>query len=236
MLENHLDFVLVENHDGFLEGIFTLRDLLRVHRSLHSEYNMDKPIRAFMSKPVITLPAEKINEGPQLMVSKRIRHLPIHSDEEENSKIIGVIDIESLLAYSLGESHPVDIPPKDISVYSPNGALLRLLKKTLDSYEAINLEKLWSSKLKTEIQFQSLVEEYDLICVDILELRDLNLALHLAPLVEAQDKKMITLIDVRSFKQEDLIKASLSQLTEHRGVKLFHKPFKVHDIVTECLI
>jgi CBS domain-containing protein len=233
MQKRGLSFLLVENNNKRLVGIFTLKDLLKNYTALNADRNQNKPIRAFMSKPVQTISAHHIHKAPKMMIDAKIRHLPITSDD--GSRVIGVVDMESLLAASLNEQKILkNYKAKDLIVYSPNGALMKLIKNVLKPYERIQVDKLWASRLKDDSQFESQVRAYDLFVFDLGEPKDLRVALKLAPYIHHYHKKMLVMIGPEGFPDEASKKA-IMDLSVIRGVKVFHKPVEVHDLLLECL-
>lgn len=235
MKTKQLSFLLVENKATRLVGIFTLKDILKNYKAIQDKKNIEKPIKLFMTKPVITLEAHKIHQAPRLMIDKVIRHLPITSGRVgEESRIIGVVDIESLLAYSITEEKRKKYQDKDISVYSPNGSLIRLLKNILKPYELLKVDKLWSSKLRTEEHYEAQVHDYDIFFFDIIEERDLRLAMHFAIYMNKYRKRMICLLSPGAFKEQKLQDA-VNKLAKQSRVRIFHKPVEIHDLIFECL-
>jgi CBS domain-containing protein len=235
MKSKDLTFLLVENHIGRLVGIFTLKDILKNYPVLQNPGHLSRPIKNFMSKPVISIPSEKIHQAAKLMRENKIQHLPVTSSQpSENSRILGVVDAEALLEYTVKSEKRQKYQAKDILVYSPNGALLRLLKNVLKKYELLKIDKMWASRLKSEDHFEAAVRNYDLLFFDLSETRDLKVALKLLPYLNKQKKRMIGLTSRDSFlsgpEQKDL-----KQMTQHSRVKIFYKPFEVHDLVFECL-
>lgn len=80
-----------------LAGIFTERDLLKWIDEIQHGGHWDKPVAHLMSRPVVTLPIERFEEAPQLMLERRIRHLPITS----RGSLLGVVSMRDLLAREL---------------------------------------------------------------------------------------------------------------------------------------
>ena len=235
MEEKNLTFLLIENHVGRLLGIFTLKDLLKHHTVLKNDSHMSKPIRLFMSKPVISIQDHQIHKAPEIMLENKINHLPVLSERKgESDRVLGVVDIEALLAHYLAENKREKYKSKDISIYSPNGALLRLMKEVLKRYDRLQVDKIWASRLKTVGHVESQVSEYDLLFFDLSEAKDIKFALRFLPVLNKVHKRMICLTSRHTF-QEDPEKTQLAKLAKHSRVKVFYKPFEVHDLVFECL-
>ncbi len=86
LLENSKAGAIVVLENQVPVGLVTNRDLT-VKIIAHS-YPTDTPIRRIMSTPLIFInPETEINIAAELMVSKKIRKLPIISDD----KVIGII-------------------------------------------------------------------------------------------------------------------------------------------------
>lgn len=235
MKDKNLSFLLVENSFGKLVGIFTLKDLLKNHSAMIKKESLERPIRGFMTKPVLTIAAHKLHEAPKLMLKNGISHLPVVSDRRgEESRILGVVDVESLLEHSMIEEKRKKYHAKDISVYSPNGSLMRLMKNSLKKYDLISVEKLWASKLLQESHYQAHVSGYDFFIFDILDQRGLQLALAFAPHIAKARKRMLALVSPDAFKANETLQ-DLSRLAKMSRVKVFHKPVNVHDLIFECL-
>lgn len=83
--------------DGFVEGIFTERDALRIW----SDHNRvkDKPIMKFMSRNlIITKPDDTIENAMSVMSQKNVRHLLV----ADGKKLFGVLSIKDLVKTYVG--------------------------------------------------------------------------------------------------------------------------------------
>ena len=235
MQEKNLSFLLVENSKGQLVGIFTLKDMIKIFEYITLGTHLDKPIAVAMTRPVLTIPSHQLHKATQIMVKNNIRHLPITSDKVgEESRIIGVVDIESLLGASLTEEKRKKYRRKEISVFSPNGSLLRFLKNILKKYELLTVEKLWASKLRTEAQVESHVSNYDLLFFDLVDEKALHLSMRYAEQVNLAGKAMIVLVSPGQFTTGKG-KEIYQELAKISRVRIFEKPINVHDIIFECL-
>lgn len=78
-----------------LVGIISERDYAR-KVILRGKASKETAVREIMSAPVVTIhPDQTVEEAQQLMVEKRVRHLPV----VENSEVIGVISIGDALRH-----------------------------------------------------------------------------------------------------------------------------------------
>lgn len=78
---------------GILAGIISERDL--VHRiAEHRAIDLDTPIREYMTTKVITVtPDDSIESCMEIMVNRRIRHLPVLDGEQ----LVGLVSIGDLV-------------------------------------------------------------------------------------------------------------------------------------------
>lgn len=96
-------------------GIFTERDLLvHIDQIQHGGF-WDKPIRTVMTAPLITLPLSRFEEAGQIMLSHRIRHLPVIADGDQ-SHLIAVLSMRDLFEdlQKAGQIPPVKAEPRPI--------------------------------------------------------------------------------------------------------------------------
>ena len=233
MREKSLSFVLIEDQNQNLVGIFTLKDLLKVFHHLIYGKHLEKSIGVVMTRPVFTIAATEIHKAPAVMAKHKIRHLPVTIYKSGGeTRVIGVVDLESLLKSSLKEDYKVR--SKNISVYSANGSLLGFLKKILKPYSLLKIDKLWASKLKNDDLLEAYVDSYDLFFVDIVDQRDLSFCLDLATHVNNSRKPLIVLVSPDQFTEKTSL-ARLEKLAKIPRVRVFEKPINVHDIIFECL-
>lgn len=94
MADKGVGALLVLDGDALL-GIITERDYAR-KVILLGKSSKDTPVRQIMSSPVFTIhPDQTVEEAQQMMVEKRVRHLPVMED----GQIIGVISIGDVLRH-----------------------------------------------------------------------------------------------------------------------------------------
>jgi CBS domain-containing protein len=99
MADKNIGAVLVME-GGKLEGIMSERDYAR-KIALKGKLSKEVPVREIMSSKVICVgPEQTINNTKVIMISKRIRHLPVL----EEDKLIGLISIGDVVNALLDEN------------------------------------------------------------------------------------------------------------------------------------
>lgn len=86
--------------EGELAGMFSERDLVTkvVSRGVDPAKTA---VEQVMTSPVITIsPMASANDALETMMSKRIRHLPVVT---EQGQLVGMLGIRDLLVYALGQ-------------------------------------------------------------------------------------------------------------------------------------
>jgi CBS domain-containing protein len=94
MVEANVGALLVTGSDvNDVEGIFTERDYLR-RVAVQGLGERDTPVRAVMTTPVVVItPETEIEEAMALMTDRRIRHVPVVSEDT----LVGMISIGDLV-------------------------------------------------------------------------------------------------------------------------------------------
>ena len=99
MAEKNIGAVLVLESEK-LVGIMSERDYAR-KIALKGKFSKEVPVREIMSSEVICVgPEQTINNTKAIMISKRIRHLPVL----EEDKLIGLISIGDVVNALLDEN------------------------------------------------------------------------------------------------------------------------------------
>jgi CBS domain-containing protein len=99
MADKNIGAVLVLE-EGKLVGIMSERDYAR-KIALKGKFSKEVPVREIMSSGVICVGSEQtINNTKAIMISKRIRHLPVL----EEDKLVGLISIGDVVNALLDES------------------------------------------------------------------------------------------------------------------------------------
>jgi CBS domain-containing protein len=94
MVDANVGALLVTGSDvNDVEGIFTERDYLR-RVAVQGLGERETPVRAVMTTPVVVItPETEVEEAMALMTDRRIRHVPVVSD----NTLVGMISIGDLV-------------------------------------------------------------------------------------------------------------------------------------------
>ena len=99
MSEKNIGAIIAVDNNDFPVGIFSERDYAR-KIILKGKNSKDTLLDEVMTKELITVTKDhKIDQCMEIMVEKRIRHLPVL----ENKKIIGIISIGDVLKIMIKE-------------------------------------------------------------------------------------------------------------------------------------
>ena len=97
MSEKNIGAIIVVDNNDFPVGIFSERDYAR-KIILKGKNSKNTLLDEVMTKELITVTRDhKIDQCMEIMIEKRIRHLPVL----ENKKIIGIISIGDLLKITI---------------------------------------------------------------------------------------------------------------------------------------
>ncbi|HIQ29067.1 MAG TPA: CBS domain-containing protein [Candidatus Caldiarchaeum subterraneum] len=90
MLKRNVGCVVVMEDDKCV-GILTERDFLRL---FYERVDAEEPVEKYMSKNVITIrDSASVNEAKNIMVSQRIRHLPVI---DYSNRLIGILSMRDV--------------------------------------------------------------------------------------------------------------------------------------------
>ena len=99
MSEKNIGAIIIVDNNDFPIGIFSERDYAR-KIILKGKNSKDTLLEEVMTKELITVTRDyKIDQCMEIMIEKRIRHLPVL----ENKKIIGMISIGDVLKIMIKE-------------------------------------------------------------------------------------------------------------------------------------
>jgi CBS domain-containing protein len=88
LYHKHIGSVIVVDEEGACEGIFTVRDALRM---IAQKTSLNKPIYDVMTKNPITIREDaSFGEAISIISSHGIRHLPV---VDENECLVGLLSI-----------------------------------------------------------------------------------------------------------------------------------------------
>ena len=241
MREHEVGSVLVLSDDFHekLLGIFTERDLLRRIAAIEEGGYWKKPVHAFMTKPVITIPLERLDEAPRVMVQKGFRHLPVTArGPGGESYLAGVVSMRDFFREWVRERWDELAPRKasrranegssdEIRVYSDDPALLKLLTlkawrlRRFDSVPA--LEVTLSGRAR-----ESRASSVPLVplVLDADGIDPARLAGLLKRLLSARPRpKLVIAFDPA--RHPARVHALLDRLGGMRGVSVFKRPFNL---------
>jgi CBS domain-containing protein len=92
MVEANVGSLLVFEH-GKLAGIVTERDYLR-RVTLEGRDEKETPVREIMTAPLVYVtPETSIEECMAVMTERRIRHLPVLTDERDVAGVVSIGDV-----------------------------------------------------------------------------------------------------------------------------------------------
>lgn len=99
LYEKHIGSIVVVDDDEKCVGIFTERDVIRV---VAKNAQLSQPIDKVMTKNVVTIQEEtSLDEARRLIVTHRIRHLPVVNQE---NKLVGLLSVRLFLDQFFGLS------------------------------------------------------------------------------------------------------------------------------------
>lgn len=99
LYEKHIGSIVVVDDDEKCVGIFTERDVIRV---VAKNAQLNQPIDKVMTKNVVTIQEEtSLDEARRLIVTHRIRHLPVVNQE---NKLVGLLSVRLFLDQFFGLS------------------------------------------------------------------------------------------------------------------------------------
>jgi len=97
LYEKHIGSVVLINDDKKCIGIFTERDAIRL---VAKNIELDQPLGNVMTKNVITIQENSsINEVRRIVLTHKIRHLPVVNQED---RIVGLLSVRAILDQFFG--------------------------------------------------------------------------------------------------------------------------------------
>lgn len=101
-----------------ITGIFTERDLLKWIDEIQKGGFWDKPVFLLMSKPVHTITLDEIHQAPELMLTLKVRHLPlVHTDKSTGETVVSMISMRDVLRNQMnGNTNNTKAIPREIRV------------------------------------------------------------------------------------------------------------------------
>ncbi len=96
---NRIGAILVLDHDGFVEGVLSERDIVRGMSQIGPRC-METPVSELMTRDVIYCrPDDNIDTIMGVMTDNRVRHLPVMRDEQ----LLGMISIGDVVKFRIEE-------------------------------------------------------------------------------------------------------------------------------------
>jgi len=100
--DRHVGSIIIVDDEQKCTGIFTERDAIRI---IAHKFSTDQPLSKIMSRHVVTVTLEaSFDEAKRLMLSHRIRHLPV---TDRTGKLIGLFSLRAFFDEILGIKTPV---------------------------------------------------------------------------------------------------------------------------------
>ena len=97
LYEKHIGSVVLIDDDKKCVGIFTERDAIRL---VAKNIELDQPLGNVMTKNVITIQENSsINEVRKIVLTHKIRHLPVVNQED---RIVGLLSVRAILDQFFG--------------------------------------------------------------------------------------------------------------------------------------
>jgi|GEM_PF-1743056 len=90
---NNIGSILVVNGESAV-GIITERDVLKNWRDIGNPGFLSKPVSALMASPLITTTPDKLGDAGQIMLTKKIRHVPVL---DHGGAILGIVSARDIL-------------------------------------------------------------------------------------------------------------------------------------------
>jgi CBS domain-containing protein len=97
LYEKHIGSVVLVDDDKKCVGIFTERDAIRL---VAKNIELDQPLGNVMTKNVITIQENSsINEVRKIVLTHKIRHLPVVNQED---RIVGLLSVRAIVDQFFG--------------------------------------------------------------------------------------------------------------------------------------
>ncbi len=177
MAEHKSSYALIQDSQGQVAGIFTVRDLLLKFATISDPQNQAKPISTLMTRPVLTIGPHLIHTAPEFLQKHGFHHLPIvgHNADAKRDELLGIITrdaiFESLVNTrgfkSLFANSTTTAPVRTIGVISPDGSVFTALSHMFQATVNVSIERLWLAELQTDQQIRAVSKECTTIIIDI---------------------------------------------------------------------
>ena len=220
-------YALVDNDRGECVGIFTDRDVLMKFFELQGP-DLDRPVTAAMTSPVIMLPLGHLHQAPEIMQQRNIRHVPIYDVVDDHRRVIGVITLDSLAAENLlrdtasrGTTAHHDVVD-NVAVVSADGATFQFVKQVFLGFNTA-VDRLFHIQLARHPQFQEVIGRYDLVVIDMDDLPEANWKWIISALNALEPRPQV-LIALDPRRHSKGVFAALQTIAQAGWLKVFPKP------------
>ena len=97
LYEKHVGSIVITDYNHKCVGIFTEQDAIRI---IANEVPLDTTIDQVMTKNVVTIGEEaSLDEARRILVSHRIRHIPV---VDHKGELVGLLSVRKLLEQLFG--------------------------------------------------------------------------------------------------------------------------------------
>jgi CBS domain-containing protein len=227
--------VFAESYPYALTGIFTERDLLRLAENLRDPEVWEKQISWMMRKPVVTLPILELDRAAEVMLTNRIRHLPVvYEDEDKAIRVAGVISMRDLFEgfvkkQALQRVKDLFAPTLRVGLVSREASSTKIFKAIFARSKSAELRAFAIEDLLTEAPPRELMQLTALI-VDIDRLSAAAWTTLLAKLNSRPDSPHVVVVYDPSLHEPANVE-KLETLSAGEKYSAFPKPFNILQIL-----
>ena len=232
--EKKLSFLIVEDAQAQAVGMITLKDLVRNYEYLTDPEKLKKPIRLIMSQPLKSIAVEQMAEASQFMFDSQIRHLPVRASLDEQSEIVGVIDMECLLRTRILKEKMKSEVGKGLGVYSSEGSLFKVLSESAADISNVTVDRIAGPEMESDEKIDQWVQKYDFAILDISNASGLALPLKVLPAIMKHEKRLFLVIDPAIFKSQEQIEV-VRDLAKRERIRIFKRPINIHELLFSCM-
>ena len=108
MNTNNIGSIIVVQNEKPV-GIFTERDVLKNFKQIGNADFLNKPIATVMTSPIVSITPDKLRDAGQIMIAKKIRHLPVI---DPGGAVLGIVSIRDVLQSYITNSLIDAVKPK----------------------------------------------------------------------------------------------------------------------------
>ena len=202
-----------KTNDAQIAGIFTERDLLKWVDEIQKGGFWDKPVFLLMSKPVHTITLSELEQAPELMLTLRVRHLPlVHTDPSTGESVISMISMRDVLRNQIkNQVNNTPAIPREIQVgvIAESKGVRDLIRQMCAQRSNASLQTISQSQITQNLEgFTQQLSSMDYIFYDL---------------------------DLIDSKQWAIVLKHINSLTEHPKIILIYNPHLHSDEILETL-